>query len=125
MYKWAGYTIGMPIPLAFQLMEPEPDMAVLGDNDIILALDKAFVGMRPGQVRLVQVPDKSALSYPKNPEDQTTGVFGVVPPSVGPEPTSAGGAVTLDFVMQNESPEVDKTLLFVVNLVDVQSGPEL
>ena len=116
VYEWAGITIGYfgrpfqqkggPQGGAFD-KDLDYSRTVLGTHQVVLGLEMALEGMKPGGVRQVILP-YGKLSYP--PDDPRHD-------RVGPKPSTFSGQRALNFVLEN--PRVDRTLLFNVKVVRV------
>lgn len=121
VFDWSGYTIGYfgrpfeakggPQGGAFD-KDLDYSRTVLGSGTLVPALEKAFVGMKPGGIRQVLVPYGDTTGYPTryNKDDPNH-------EKVGPKPTTFSGVRALNFVLDN--PRVDRTLLFNIKLVRV------
>lgn len=81
---------------------------MIGSGKLIKALEMAFIGMSPGQVRQIVVPFERELSYPSDDADHQR---------VGPRPSTFSGQRALNFVLEN--PRIDRTLLFNVKIIRV------
>lgn len=121
VYEWSGYTIGYfgrpfeakggPQGGAFD-KELDYSRSVLGKGELIKGLENAFLtdNMTVGTIRQVVIP-YGPLSYPAGEDADHS--------KIGPKPSTFSGQRALNFVLDN--PRVDRTLLFNIKLVRVDS----
>ncbi len=110
MVHWSGYTSGYQAKrIDNTSTRDEPYEFILGSGDSIAAFDEAVAGMRPGQIRRVEVPGEvPALSYPIDRKLRFTDeLFDAEGRTYryrkGPQPKELGGQRAIDFVLDNRT----------------------
>ena len=82
----------------------------VGDGTVIPAINEAVQSMKPGGIRRIIVPEE--IGYPRD-----SGFS-----KVGPKPSTFSGERALDFVLSSKADLMDKTLMFDIKLVRVNSS---
>eukprot|EP00891_Asterochloris_glomerata_P005084 jgi/Astpho2/5084/Aster-08020 len=117
---WSGYTAGYQAKrIDNTSRRDEPFDFVLGQHQVIPAIEEAVLGMQAGGIRRVEIRgEHPELSYPR-PRNERFGPDGKY--RLGPQPHDLGGQRALDFVLDNPTLQpFNRTLLIDISLLSVR-----